>query len=95
MASQSSTLMPTTEATGSPTTMTETIADKIANPTEIARTAEPFFRQATKCDKNEGAITALGTIAFISFNSQRDIVYLVVQKVSSGDQIQLCAKRAF
>lgn len=60
--------------TGNPTTMAEatlikirSTADEIANPTEIATTTVPFFRQANKCDINEGAIMALSIIAGVSF----------------------------
>lgn len=71
MTSQNTRLMSTT---GNPTTMAEatlikirSTADEIANPTEIATTTVPFFRQAKKCDINEGAIMALSIIAGVSF----------------------------
>lgn len=71
MTSQNTRLRSTT---GNPTTMAEatlikirSTADKIANPTEIAKTTVPFFRQAKKCDINEGAIMALSIIAGVSF----------------------------
>lgn len=71
MTSQNTRLMSTT---GNPTTMAEatlikirSTADEIANPTEIATTTVPFFRQANKCDINEGAILALSIIAGVSF----------------------------
>lgn len=71
MTSQNTRLMSTT---GNPTTMAEatlikirSTADEIANPTEIATTTVPFFRQANKCDINEGAIMALSIIAGVSF----------------------------
>lgn len=71
MTSQNTRLMSTT---GNPTTMAEatlikirSTADEIANPTEIAKTTVPFFRQAKKCDINEGAIMALSIIAGVSF----------------------------
>lgn len=71
MTSQNTKLMSTT---GNPTTMAEatlikirSTADEIANPTEIAKTTVPFFRQAKKCDINEGAIMALSIIAGVSF----------------------------
>lgn len=70
MTSQNTRLMSTT---GNPTTMAEatlikirSTADEIANPTEIAKTTVPFFRQANKCDINEGAIMALSIIAGVS-----------------------------
>lgn len=70
MTSQNTRLMSTT---GNPTTMAESTlikirstADEIANPTEIATTTVPFFRQANKCDINEGAIMALSIIAGVS-----------------------------
>lgn len=70
MTSQNTRLMSTT---GNPTTMAEatlikirSTADEIANPTEIATTTVPFFRQANKCDINEGAIMALCIIAGVS-----------------------------
>lgn len=70
MTSQNTRLMSTT---GNPTTMAEatlikirSTADEIANPTEIATTTVPFFRQAKKCDINEGAIMALSIIAGVS-----------------------------
>lgn len=71
MTSQNTRLMSTT---GNPTTMAEatlikirSTADEIANPTEIAKTTVPFFRQAKKCDINKGAIMALSIIAGVSF----------------------------
>lgn len=71
MTSQNTRLMSTT---GNPTTMAEatlikirSTADEIANPTEIATTTVPFFRQAKTCDINEGAIMALSIIAGVSF----------------------------
>lgn len=71
MTSQNTRLVSTT---GNPTTMAEatlikirSTADEIANPTEIAKTTVPFFRQAKKCDINEGAIMALSIIAGVSF----------------------------
>lgn len=71
MTSQNTRLKSTT---GNPTTMAEatlikirSTADEIANPTEIATTTVPFFRQAKKCDINEGAIMALSIIAGVSF----------------------------
>lgn len=71
MTSQNTRLMSTT---GNPTTMAEatlikirSTADEIANPTEIAKTTVPFFRQAKKCDINEGEIMALSIIAGVSF----------------------------
>lgn len=71
MTSQNTRLRSTT---GNPTTMAEatlikmrSTADEIANPTEIATTTVPFFRQAKKCDINEGAIMALSIIAGVSF----------------------------
>lgn len=71
MTLQNTKLMSTT---GNPTTMAEATlikirptADEIANPTEIAKTTVPFFRQAKKCDINEGAIMALSIIAGVSF----------------------------
>lgn len=71
MTSQNTRLMSTT---GNPTTMAEatlikirSTADEIANPTEIATTTVPFFRQAKKCDINEGAIMALSIFAGVSF----------------------------
>lgn len=70
MTSQNTRLMSTT---GNPTTMAEatlikirSTADEIANPTEIATTTVQFFRQANKCDINEGAIMALSIIAGVS-----------------------------
>lgn len=70
MTSQNTRLMSTT---GNPTTMAEatlikirSTADEIANPTEIAKTTVPFFRQAKKCDIDEGAIMALSIIAGVS-----------------------------
>lgn len=70
MTSQNTRLMSTT---GNPTTMAEatlikirSTADEIANPTEIATTTVPFFRQAKQCDINEGAIMALSIIAGVS-----------------------------
>lgn len=70
MTSQNTRLKSTT---GNPTTMAEatlikirSTADEIANPTEIATTTVPFFRQANKCDINEGAIMALSIIAGVS-----------------------------
>lgn len=71
MTLQNTKLMSTT---GNPTTMAEatlikirSTADEIANPTEIATTTVPFFRQAKKCDINKGAIMALSIIAGVSF----------------------------
>lgn len=70
MTSQNTRLVSTT---GNPTTMAEatlikirSTADEIANPTEIATTTVPFFRQAKKCDINEGAIMPLSIIAGVS-----------------------------
>lgn len=70
MTSQNTRLMSTT---GNPTAMAEatlikirSTADEIANPTEIAKTTVPFFRQAKKCDINESAIMALSIIAGVS-----------------------------
>lgn len=70
LTSQNTRLMSTT---GNPTTMAEatlikirSTADEIANPTEIAKTTVPFFRQAKKCDIDEGAIMALSIIAGVS-----------------------------